>query len=112
MESPRFHGGSRTPEEILQLRTIQLRITGRVQGVGYREALRSEAERLGITGWVRNRGDGSVEALAQGSAEALATLIAWARRGPPAARVEDVATAPPDPREARVYATFERWPSA
>ncbi|HET9735441.1 MAG TPA: acylphosphatase [Burkholderiales bacterium] len=112
MESPRFHGGIRTPEEILQLQTIQLRITGRVQGVGYREALRSEAERLGVTGWVRNRSDGSVEALAQGSASALATFIAWARRGPPAARVEDVSTAPPDPRNLRAYATFERWPSA
>jgi acylphosphatase len=96
----------------LQLRTIRLRITGRVQGVGYREGLRREAERLGVTGWVRNRSDGSVEALAQGSEGALATLTAWARRGPPAARVEDVAAAPPDPQEARVYATFERWPSA
>jgi acylphosphatase len=112
MESRRFHGGCRTQEEFLQLRTIQLRITGRVQGVGYREALCSEAERLGVTGWVRNLADGSVQALAQGSDETLAALLAWVRRGPPAARVEQVATAPPDPHHLRTYARFERWPSA
>lgn len=112
MECRRFHGGIRTPEEILQLRTLQLRITGRVQGVGYREALRREAERLGVTGWVRNLADGSVQALAQGSDEALAALLAWAQRGPPAARVEQVATEPPAPHDLRTYARFERWPSA
>jgi acylphosphatase len=112
MESPRFHGDRRTREEILQLRTVQLRITGRVQGVGFREALREEAARLGVTGWVRNRTDGSVEALAQGSEEALAVLLAWARRGPPAARVDEVAAMPPEPHYAGNYDRFERWPSA
>jgi acylphosphatase len=112
MESPRFHGASRTRKEILQLRTVQLRITGRVQGVGFREALREEAARLGITGWVRNRADGSVEALAQGSEQALAALLAWARRGPPAARVEGVASARPEARYDVNYDRFERWPSA
>ena len=112
MEFRRFHGCSRTGFEILQVQTIQLRITGRVQGVGYREALRSEAARLGVTGWVRNRADGSVEALVQGSGEALAQLLAWARRGPPAARVEQVASAPAEPGLLRTYERFERWPSA
>lgn len=112
MESAHFHGVCRTRKEILQLRTIQLRITGRVQGVGYREALRGEAERLGLTGWVRNLADGSVQVLAQGSDEALAALLAWAQRGPPAARVERVATEPPAPHDLRTYARFERWPSA
>jgi acylphosphatase len=113
MESSRFHGRRRSRKEILQLRTVQLRITGRVQGVGFREALREEAARLGLTGWVRNRADGSVEALAQGSQEALAALLAWAHRGPPAARVERVSQVPPEPRYCAVnYDRFERWPSA
>jgi acylphosphatase len=72
---------------VTQRATQRLRITGRVQGVGFRYALQSEAERLGLAGWVRNRRDGSVEALAHGAPQALAALAAWARRGPPAARV-------------------------
>ena len=68
-----------------------LTVTGTVQGVGYRHGMSREAQRLGISGWVRNRKDGSVEALIEGSAEAVAALIAWARRGPPGARVEHVA---------------------
>lgn len=67
-----------------------LRIRGLVQGVGYRNALHREATRLGIKGWVRNRSDGSVEALVAGPAPALDGLIAWARRGPTAARVSEV----------------------
>jgi acylphosphatase len=69
-----------------------LRIAGLVQGVGYRYALQREAQRLGLTGWVRNRADGSVESVAQGSRQALDELAAWARRGPPAARVKEVTT--------------------
>ena len=76
---------------------IRLQITGVVQGVGYRESLRREAEALGVAGWVRNRRDGSVEALAWGPAQALATLETQARRGPPAARVEAVQTGPAEP---------------
>ena len=74
--------------------TQHLRIVGLVQGVGYRYALQREAERLGLTGWVRNRADGSVESIAQGSREALDALAAWARRGPPASRVKEVTTTP------------------
>ena len=78
-----------------------LRIRGLVQGIGYRNALLREATRLGLSGWVRNRSDGSVEALVAGPAPALDELIAWARRGPPAARVGEVSwEAAPAPVEA------------
>lgn len=64
-----------------------LRIHGVVQGVGFRWSFCTEAQRLGTTGWVRNRRDGTVEALIQGEAETVAALIAWSRMGPPSARV-------------------------
>ena len=70
--------------------TRRLAIRGRVQGVFYRESMRLEAERLGIAGWVRNRLDGSVEAVVQGSAEAVEAITRWARRGPEDARVTAV----------------------
>lgn len=66
-------------------------ITGRVQGVWFRESMRLEAERLGVTGWVRNRADGSVEAMVAGTAEQVAMIMNWARRGPPNAQVDHVA---------------------
>jgi acylphosphatase len=68
--------------------SFRLRITGRVQGVGFRYAMQSEAARRGLSGWVRNRRDGSVEALVQGEAGALEALVDWARRGPAGARVD------------------------
>jgi acylphosphatase len=71
-------------------RTCRLTIRGRVQGVWFREAMRLEAERLGVTGWVRNRPDGTVEAIVQGEARAVEAMIAWARRGPQAAEVSGV----------------------
>lgn len=83
-----------------------------MQGVGYRDALRREAERAGVTGWVRNRIDGSVEAVVQGDALAVERVIAWARRGPRLARVDAVEEAPPEAAFDRPYTAFERWPSA
>lgn len=68
----------------------QLRISGRVQGVGFRYSMSAEALRLGVTGWVRNRRDGTVEAMVDGAPDALAAILAWARSGPRGARVTDV----------------------
>ena len=70
--------------------TRHLKISGRVQGVSFRYSMRAEARRLGVTGWVRNRHDGSVEAVVQGSAEAVDALVEWSRHGPPGARVSGV----------------------
>jgi acylphosphatase len=69
----------------------RLVITGMVQGVGYRYGMVAVARRLEVTGWVRNRRDGSVEAMVAGSAEAVAAMIAWARHGPAGAEVTHVA---------------------
>ena len=67
-----------------------LRINGRVQGVGYRASFERQALALKLSGWVRNRLDGSVEAQVQGNADDLERIIAWARRGPASAQVREV----------------------
>jgi acylphosphatase len=76
---------------------LRLSIRGRVQGVWFREATRIEAERLGVTGWVRNCGDGSVEAAIEGEAGAVRELEAWCHHGPPSARVNEVISAEEPP---------------
>lgn len=70
--------------------TRRLQISGRVQGVGFRYAMQQEAARRGVRGWVRNRRDGSVEALLVGDDGAVEALSAWARQGPPGAKVSQV----------------------
>ena len=89
-------------------RTRRLAISGRVQGVWFRESMRLEAERLAVTGWVRNRMDGSVEAVVQGDAAAVEAMVRWARRGPQAADVSavEVSEAEGD------FRSFEKRPSA
>jgi acylphosphatase len=68
-----------------------LSITGIVQGVGYRASFMAQAQALRLSGWVRNRRDGSVEAVVAGDAAGVDEIIAWARQGPPGARVDGVA---------------------
>jgi acylphosphatase len=77
------------------IETVRLRITGQVQGVGYRLWMTRTATSLGLRGWVRNRTDGSVEALATGAPEAVAAMIEASRKGPLGSRVTGV-TASPD----------------
>lgn len=86
----------------------RLLIHGLVQGVNFRESMRMEAARLGVKGWVRNRRDGTVEAVVDGSAEALEAIIAWTRRGPPGARVSRVEVTP----ETGTFSGFDRYPTA
>jgi len=70
--------------------TRNLRITGRVQNVFYRDWFVEQAQGLGVTGWVRNRADGSVEAVVSGSSEMIEAIVARAHQGSPPSRVEDV----------------------
>ena len=65
-------------------------ISGKVQGVFYRASCQKIAQELGLTGWVKNLSDGSVEVLAQGEKEKIEKLIEWCKKGPPGARVSDV----------------------
>ena len=71
-------------------------VTGRVQGVGFREFTRMIAQRLGIAGWVRNRDDGAVELAAAGNPSQIETLLAAVRRGPAGGNVHEVRTLPVD----------------
>jgi len=87
--------------------TRRLVIAGRVQGVGFRYSMERKARGLGVTGWVRNRHDGGVEAVVQGDADAVAALIEWARRGPPAALVTDLRESGADGD----FASFETKPT-
>ena len=91
------------------MKAHRLRIEGRVHGVGYRDWMAREAERLGVSGWVRNRLDGSVEAVVAGPEPAVQALLAACRRGPLRARVdrieEEFAELPEEPG-------FRRLPTA
>jgi acylphosphatase len=78
------------------MRSARLRITGRVQGVGYRAWMMQVAGRFGLRGWVRNRSDGGVEALVIGEEDAVARIIEACREGPFGARVADVAVSDAD----------------
>ncbi|PWT70530.1 MAG: acylphosphatase [Proteobacteria bacterium] len=82
-------------------------VRGRVQGVGYRDAMQMQAGRLGVTGWVRNRKDGTVEAMVHGWADDVAKILNWARHGPAGSSVTGM-----DVNESSgSFEGFERRPS-
>tara|TARA_R110000764_G_scaffold24008_1_gene58134 strand:+ start:912 stop:1169 length:258 start_codon:yes stop_codon:yes gene_type:complete len=70
---------------------MQAQVTGKVQGVGYRQATVRQATRLSVDGWVRNEDDGSVSVLLCGATEAVEAMVSWLRQGPTAAQVDEVA---------------------
>ncbi|WP_431245262.1 acylphosphatase [Leifsonia xyli] len=73
-------------------------VTGGVQGVGFRWSARETAQRLGVTGWARNRLDGSVEAEVEGEPEQVDRMLDWLRTGPPGATVDGVEVADAEPQ--------------
>ncbi len=81
-------------QAVPQNKTLHLVIHGHVQGVFFRDSMRREAQRLGISGWVRNRSDGTVEAVVQGEAAAVDAIVHWAHHGPEYAHVECVDAEP------------------
>ncbi len=87
------------------MRVVRVRalVSGRVQGVWYRETCRRHADRLGVAGVVRNRADGRVEIHAEGPRPAVDALLSWAREGPPRARVDTLAVEDVDPVGARGF---------
>jgi acylphosphatase len=92
----------------MSARTVRIRIEGRVQGVAFRDWMDREARALNLTGWVRNRRDGSVEAVVCGDAALVEDMLQRCRQGPPAARVSNVAVLA---EEDATYADFEIRPT-
>jgi acylphosphatase len=89
-------------------KTVRLMIRGRVQGVSYRWWTVGAATQRGLDGWVRNRRDGSVEALVSGPAQSVDDLIEACRQGPPSARVTDIEILPED---GRAESGFQQFPT-
>jgi acylphosphatase len=89
-------------------KAVHVRITGRVQGVGYRAWTVDEARRRGLSGWVRNVADGNVEAVFSGNAATVDEMVAACRRGPSLARVSNVAIDGAEPVSGPFKALYER----
>ncbi|HZY68105.1 MAG TPA: acylphosphatase [Devosia sp.] len=87
-------------------KSVHARITGRVQGVGFRNWMEATARRLGLSGWVRNRRDGSVEASISGDTSKVDELLTLCWAGPPSAKVEEVETESTEPTQAAGFKTL------
>ncbi len=85
---------------VIRVRAV---VTGRVQGVFYRDSCRSQATRLGVRGSVRNLADGSVEVVAEGDRERVEELLAWCRAGPPRATVTGITVSDEVPAAERSF---------
>jgi acylphosphatase len=79
------------------MKRVHVHIRGRVQGVFFRAEARARAESLGVAGWIRNAGDGSVEAVFEGDGQRVDSMVDWCRRGPSGAQVDDVEVEPEEP---------------
>jgi len=90
--------------------SVHMLITGRVQGVGFRESMRLVAQALDVTGWVRNLSDASVEAVIQGDEAAVDRLVGWCHNGPPGANVRFVEAKLIE--TSQTYIAFSRLPDA
>jgi acylphosphatase len=82
---------------------VHVVVHGRVQAVGFRFGARVEAQRLGVSGWVRNRSDGAVEAEIEGEPDAVNRMLAWLDDGPPGADVSALTTTDLEPTGARGF---------
>jgi len=83
---------------MMQIRRVYAKVHGRVQGVFFREYTRRQGEALGLNGWVRNLADGTVEAVVEGEADRVATMVAWLHTGSPQSSVASVDTKEEEPR--------------
>lgn len=97
--TPRY-GASVVGGAVVRRRVV---VSGRVQGVFFRETCRRLAEAAGVSGWARNNGDGTFEAAFEGEPEAVERLVAWCREGPPAAGVDDVDVEAEEPEGERGF---------
>ena len=89
------------------MRRVRVRVQGMVQGVGYRYTMRLIAREAGVTGWVRNRRDGSVEAEVEGSDAQVDTVLAWMAEGPPGSRVTGASVTEVEPPGGGVFQVLE-----
>jgi acylphosphatase len=92
--------------QLHNIETVSVRVTGRVQGVGFRASTVRQAHALEVTGWVRNNADGSVQALVQGPHDVIDRMLSWLLVGPPHARVDNLETS--EVATERLYDRFEQ----